>query len=108
VSWETLLGVVERLSEAIGREALVASGADFVQTVPDFAALARRFLQPFSLVRFAFEVVDPAVYPMLTIKADMLGPLRFNVRSTLAPELRPSDLFWEYWTANLEAMPKYC
>lgn len=94
VPWDTVIDVVERLGQVIGEEAFVASGAHSVQTLPDFAPLALHFLQPFSLMRFVCEVADQAVYPMMTFKVDMLGPLRFNIRLGLAPGYRPSELFF--------------
>lgn len=107
VPFATVLRVVDRLAEIMGREAMIASGRSVVQTIPDFAPLARRFLQPFSLVRFICEVADQAVYPMMSFKVDMLAPLRFSIRLALPPEYGPALLFWEYCAQNLAAIPTY-
>ncbi len=107
VPWDVLTGVVERCGQAMGEEAFVASGLAAVQTIPEMVPLARRFVEPFSMMRFVCEVLDAAAYPMVTFKVDLLGPLRFQVRYTLDADHVPSPLFWRYCAANLAGMPAY-
>lgn len=107
VTWDACVRLLEELAQVMGLEAFLASGERFVETVPDFVPLARTFVRPLGLMRFVYEVIDPAVFPVIAWTVEPLGDRRFALTLRLADGLRPSPLFWEYMSRTNRTVPTY-
>lgn len=108
VEWSRFLDVLDAVTEALGGpEGAYRAATDLVDSLPDVAPIAARFITPISAMRFVYEVVDHLVLPMVRYDVSDLGDDKVRVVQTIREgyEFRPIAV-----TAGIGvavSMPKY-
>ena len=108
LSWGQLLDFMEQTADALGGpEALRVASIDWVESVPDFAALVAHFVTPQTMLRFVLEVAEPLVVPVLRWKVTARAPLHFCIELTARPGCEWRTLYGVVTAGTLAGLPRY-
>lgn len=108
MSWTQLLDFMEQTAEALGGpEALRMASMDWVDSVPDLAALVAHFVTPQPMLRFVLEVAESLVVPMVRWKVTARAPLHFSLELTARPGCEWRSLYGVAAAGTLAGLPRY-
>lgn len=108
IEWTRFLDLLEAVTEALGGpEAAMRAASDLVDSLPDIAPIAARFVTPISAMRFVYEVVDHLVLPMVRYEVSDRGGDCIRVVQTVREgyEFRPLAITVGIGVAA--SMPRY-
>lgn len=106
VSWDAYVDIIDRLRDRLGSDnALAVAAGDLPVVTPQVSAFAAHFVSAERLTRFFAQVLDPRIWPCVSVTYEDLGHRVVRVVHAIPDHYRGSRAFFAAGVGAWETTP---